>query len=375
MRWSIITGEYPDQFGGVADYSRLIALGLAAAGDRVEIWVPVSRDRHVAEPPIILHELADQFGPRAIFQLNKSLRSDSESEILVQYVPHAFGMRALNVPFCLWLYSMRRARISVMFHEVAYPVTRNQPLKHTLLGVANRMMASLAARAASRIFVSTPAWLDLVRSLAPAGARIQWRPVPTSVPVAAGDASADIRKTLVPAGRLLVGHFGTYSRLIVDTLSDCVCALTAGRNDRSVLLMGRGSREFRDCLVAHNPRLHGSVHATGSLDAYVLSRHIAACDVMIQPYPDGVSSRRSSIMVPLSHGVPTVTNLGISSEQCWRDSGAVALTGDGSVHSLVQMAERLLSDERERMRLRNDSRQLYGDLFDVNHTIEALRGP
>ena len=38
--WHIITGEYPPNPGGVADYTQLVALGLAAHGDSVHVWAP-----------------------------------------------------------------------------------------------------------------------------------------------------------------------------------------------------------------------------------------------------------------------------------------------------------------------------------------------
>ena len=43
MQWHILTGEYPPQPGGVSDYSRMVAHGLAAAGDEVVVWAPSPR--------------------------------------------------------------------------------------------------------------------------------------------------------------------------------------------------------------------------------------------------------------------------------------------------------------------------------------------
>ena len=40
MQWHILTGEYPPQPGGVSDYTRMVAEGLAAAGDEVVVWAP-----------------------------------------------------------------------------------------------------------------------------------------------------------------------------------------------------------------------------------------------------------------------------------------------------------------------------------------------
>ena len=40
IRWAVLTGEYPPQSGGVSDYTRLVAKGLAAAGDQVVVYAP-----------------------------------------------------------------------------------------------------------------------------------------------------------------------------------------------------------------------------------------------------------------------------------------------------------------------------------------------
>ena len=104
--------------------------------------------------------------------------------MLVEYVPHAFGMKAMNVPLCLMLLRRRNSsNITVMFHEVAYPISRRQSLRHNALGAVNRAMAAMVARAASRIFVAAQAWSESLRRLAPAGREIIWLPVPSNIPV------------------------------------------------------------------------------------------------------------------------------------------------------------------------------------------------
>ena len=102
-----------------------------------------------------------------------------------------------------------------------------------------------------------------------------------------------------------------------------------------MLFMGRGSQAMRDELVKRYPELAGRLHAAGTLAAAELSLHISACDVMLQPYIDGVSSRRTSVMVGLSHGVPVVTTSGRLTETLWAESGAVALAPVEDMAALV----------------------------------------
>ena len=49
------------------------------------------------------------------------------------------------------------------------------------------------------------------------------------------------------------------------------------------------------------------VVAPGSLPAAAVTEYLRACDLVIQPYPDGVSSRRGTAMAALANGVPVVT--------------------------------------------------------------------
>src|SRR5438105_4425025 len=139
--WHILTGEYPPQPGGVSDYTRRLARGLAAAGDAVTVWCPPCGG---ADEPngVCVRRLPDRFGPRALAVLGKALpRRGERGRLLVQYVPHGYGWKAMNLPFCLWLARQRRLPVWVMFHEVAFPLRRGQPLAHSVVGGVTHLMA------------------------------------------------------------------------------------------------------------------------------------------------------------------------------------------------------------------------------------------
>ena len=378
MNWFIITGEYPPQPGGVSDYTAQVANGLALAGDQVEVCAPKACASRANGGAIRVHELAGGFGLASLRELNARLSAGGvERQILVQYVPQAFGWRALNLPFCIWLYSLRRKKISVVFHEVAYPFAFNQPAAHNALAAVNRLMALFAARSASRIFISTQAWADQVKRIARPATPIKWLPVPSTIPVQPIDACqrAAISARYGFRGSVVVGHFGTYGRLIRASLAECIGHLAANERKCAVLLLGRNSQEFLNELLSVRPEWSERVYAAGELSPQALSHHVAACDIMLQPYPDGVTSRHTSVMLALAHEKPVVTNSGRLTERLWFGGGAVSLAANNQPQNLARSVHELLVDEAKRGQIGLAGRTLYSERFDLKHTISTLRSP
>jgi glycosyltransferase involved in cell wall biosynthesis len=370
--WNIITGHYPPQPGGVSDYTRLVAAGLAAAGDEVNVWAsPFDQDS--SSDGVHVNRLPDHFGGRGLAILNRVLGRGRDSRVLVEYVPQAFGMKAMNLPLCLLLLRHRRCEITVMFHEVAYPIDRQQPLRHNLLGIVNRAMAATLARSASRIFVAAQAWTAEVARYAPAGCEIKWLPVPSTVGVADKCATFRKHKSSATRGMALVGHFGTYGSLVAERLRPALQKLLAARADTKVVLIGRNSEKFLASFIGLNPQMSERITATGALEAADVSAEIAACDLMLQPYPDGITSRNTSALTGLEHGRPMVTTVGRFTEDLWEKSGAVALAPDNDADAMVRCVSELADDRDRANAMSCAAIKLYREVFDLRHTIEALR--
>jgi glycosyltransferase involved in cell wall biosynthesis len=372
VHWQIVTGEYPPQPGGVSDYSRLLAHALSDAGDRVTVWAPACRHPDESYPGVSVRRLPGTFGPRSLGLLDRALDALPEPRrILVQYVPHAFGWKAANLPFCFWLRSRRRDSVWIMFHEVAYPHGTAYSLAENMLALVTRWMAAIAGRHAERIFVSIPDWRPLVESAIGKTVPLEWLPIPTSVPVADDPAGVAAVRSRVAEGHPIVGHLGTYGRLIRPMLRRLLPALLGATACR-VLLLGRGGDRFKDELIAKHPELAGRIDAPGELPADDLSRHVSACDLMVQPYPDGVSSRRTSVMVALAHARPVVTTLGDLSEPLWSEGGVVLAPVDRP-DELAAATVSLLADPARLRDLAVRARALYAERFDMSHTVATLR--
>jgi hypothetical protein len=190
---------------------------------------------------VVVHRVAGRFGPAGLATLDLELnRFPRPRTVVIQYAPHAFGWKAMNVPFAMWAAS-RRARgddLRVTFHEVAFPWVR-RPLRHNLIAAVNRLMAAILTAAATRVYVSIPGWLPLLRGLGRKPAR--WTPIPSTIPDDPPPERVLARRREVTAGRpgaAVVGHFGTYG----ETITTLLCSRPARcRPTRSPNTCGRAT--------------------------------------------------------------------------------------------------------------------------------------
>jgi len=235
-------------------------------------------------------------------------------------------------------------------------------------------MARRMAKKADRIFISTEAWRPLLENWVRDPATIIWLPVPSNLPTHVPPEDTAAAKVGFGKHRsVILGHFSTYSPGITQFLWASIPALLHADSSRVCILMGRGARTFRNALSAANPAISPQLLSFESTPAPELAGLISACDVMLQPYPDGVSGRRTTVMAALALGVPIVTTDGALSEALWRESGGVAQSPANSIPAFAPAVEELLRAPIVRVRLGQAGKKLYESTFDVSHTVRRLR--
>src|SRR5438477_8343758 len=107
--WHLLAPEYPPACGGVGDYTALVAGGLADAGDGVHVWhsgVDSALDT-IRASRVAVHRLPDRFGRQSRDRIEAGI-AHTPGTVLVQYVPGAFGLLGMNIPFCRWLARLHR---------------------------------------------------------------------------------------------------------------------------------------------------------------------------------------------------------------------------------------------------------------------------
>jgi len=377
IRWHLITGEYPPQSGGVSDYTALLARGLASAGATVEVWAPYAEGITPDANGVTVRRAVEKWSPTDLNRLNKELNGYEKSRrLLVQYTPNAWGYKGLNFGFCRWLVQRRNCGddIRLMIHEPFYPWRLWDKPTRWLLAAGQRWMIRSLLGASSQVYLSIPGWERMLRPYDPGGRRpMKWLPIPSTIPIVVDPARvAEFRRRLAPKGQAILGSFGTFGGAIREVLSKVLPPLLAKHPERMGLLLGQGGDRFAAKLLAAHPMLDGRLIAPGRLAPEAVSFHLQACDVLIQPYPDGVSSRRTSVMAGLSHGLPTVTTQGFLSEPIWEQTGCVALAPASDSVQFIQAAESFLADREASIRLGLRARAVYAEHFTLERTVEVL---
>jgi glycosyltransferase involved in cell wall biosynthesis len=295
--------------------------------------------------------------------------------LVVQWVPHGYGQRAMNLLFCFWLWrrSVVGDSVELIVHEPF--VTFSGGIRQRALAAVQRAMTLMVMSAARRVWVTTRAWTPLLEPyLSGRGIAVEWLPVPSSLQAPDAVAVEKIRTRYAPGKECLIGSFGTHGPLVTSLLGDAIRLLAGEHPTARVMLIGSGGEVFRSALVGGDRELEHRVSATGTLNADELSAHIAACDVLLQPYPDGVTCRRTTMMAGLFAGVPVVTTRGALTERIWQHDAPVKLADVGDVRGIVQHVLHLLADPGERRRQADAGRAFYDRWFDVRHTVAAIAG-
>ena len=383
-RWHFITGEYPPAPGGISDYCRVLAEALTAQGAEIDVWTgstsaASNETTSIDTGRIRVHRQAGSWSNGDLNALNSRLDlQPAPRKLLVHYTPNAFGRKGMNIAFCDWLNGRRRRGddVRILFHEVRYLERPRESIRRRVLALIQREMVRRLLKSASVVYVTVPFWDQLLSRFAPRRLRplrTIWLPVSSNVPVVDDAiASAEHRRRIAPAGKFVVGSFGTFHDKIGEMVASIFPQLLGRQPDRVGVFIGRGGEALAEALRTRYPELSTRLVATGALSSEAISLSLRACDLMVQPYPAGICGKRTTAMAALAHEVPLVSTEGKMTEAIWQESQAVCLSPDDDLDHLIRRTERLIGSVDDRSRLVRAGGALYRSEFALPRLIRRL---
>src|ERR1700722_1275097 len=357
MRIALLCGQYPPTIDGIGDYSWCLSHALASRGHHVTVFTShgpkLKPTKGIAVVPCF-----DPNRPATIKMLPAVLKNELAFDwLIVQYNPFCFGPRGLNPWLISALVSAKRStQLAVMFHETCVPFW---PWKFTAMLPWQYPQLFALCFIADRVFVSTERWISELRRCNPKVVCHQL-PVGSNLPLCALTKQEARAQLNLPKDSILLGMFGSAHG---SKMLGWVGAAARAAYDRFpqtlVLYIGQdGQRVDEACVGA--PFLD-----KGPLAALEAAVAIRAMDVLLAPFSDGISTRRTSAMSALQHGVPLCSTISEWSDnifRAWRSPG-LGLCNPSSVEDFIRSVLDIAEEVLKNAELGHDLKDLYDASF------------
>ncbi len=306
-----VTGEYPPMVGGVGRFTAELAGALQSQGAQSAVLT----DKQVTAGTEAVRVLPGRgsWGWGILSDIPARAHAAGAEWVHVQYQTAAFGMHpAVNVlPYFLRRHGLRAAWT---YHDLRVPYLF--PKAGARL---RNLVTRLPLRAADAVVVTNQSDWESVQGQVQRG---QLHRIPIGSDIESRQFSAEER-SLRQAARgysseqLVLGYFGFLNASKGGlTLIETLAALAGDGMDAHLLMIGervgasdetnfRYLQRVEAAISEHG--LDGRVQWTGHQSDAEVAADFHAIDVLVMPYEDGMSMRRSTLTAALANGCAIVT--------------------------------------------------------------------
>lgn len=370
MKLVFLTGEYPPMQGGVADHTLHLAGHLAAPDVQLAILTSVKAAPCDLSAQAAVHPIIRNWGVGCWRQIDHFLKAHRPDVVHIQYQAAAYDLTAW-VNWLPWRLRRRqnRPRVVVTFHDLRVPYMfpkAGRLREYSVLALARFADAVVTTNAEDEVALQRQAWATHVRRI-PLGSNVEARPP------AGYERHTWRQRWGLDDSHVLLAYFGFLNPskggedliLVLDRL------LQRGHDAHLLMIGGQVGdvdpsnraylEQVRALIGAH--RLENRVHWTGHTEANQVSANLLAADVVVMPYRDGVSFRRTTFIAALRHGCAVVTTSPSITlpELCTGENVLLAPVGD--VDAVAAAVSRVAQDASLADRLRRGAAAL-GRIFD-----------
>jgi glycosyltransferase involved in cell wall biosynthesis len=287
---------------------------------------------------------------------------------VLQYNPFWYGRRGFAPGLVRDVARLRRApaspRVALMVHET-YVNMKN--LRWTLMGSWQRVQLAALRQLTDLQLCSTESWMRHLTRL-PGRAPVHHLPVPSNFPDRRSEAETARAELAPPSGGVVLTCFGLrHPGRLVGHVHAAAGAVAAAGSPATVLNLGPGESAVEEIAPGV------SVRSPGYLPEDSIARLLAATDLFLAPYADGVSTRRTTVMSALQHAIPVLGTDGPLTDRVLRESGgALRLVPVTQRDRFAEEAARLAGAVGERRELGDAGRSLYARRFDWPVLVDRL---
>jgi glycosyltransferase involved in cell wall biosynthesis len=360
LRLALCCRQSEGEIDGIRDYAVLLAKALRDIdGIAVDLYMRTPIGTWVTTP-------FDGGGTEETSSFASGLKA--YDVVVVQYNPFMYGRWGFApwLPLGLWRLRRKnsRGRIAVMVHEPYVPMVN---WRWTLMGIWQRCQLAAALWGTHIAFASIQRWSESVSRL-PFAPMTFHLPVGSNLPDARTARQDERARLRADEKALIVAAFSTgVPGRVVSYVASAVNAIARSGRDVILLNLGAGAPSLRESTSSKVRVLE-----PGRLPPDRLAEKLATADLFLAPFVDGVSSRRTTVMAALQHGIAVVGTKGFLTDDLFMSNKSLELVAVDDEAGFAAAAVHLASNSHERKRLGEAGRELYEDRFDWPNVAQAL---
>lgn len=354
--------------GGLADHTLLLAQRLAASR-RVHVLTSVGAEKQVGVDVSATVGRWSDFGD-LLRQFDALPR---EAAIIWQYVPHMYGRGGINSSLPTVMGALRAAgrHQIVVIHEMMAPLSWRP--RFLWCAWNHRLQWRRIRAVADRLALSTERWIEQWSAREPGLApKFSLLPSPSNIScVTVSDHHReDWRRRLGWTSEMRVmAYFGSVAAgKKIEWVYRAWEAAESELGPTALVIAGRQ----RDLIRPESSQRHYRV--LGHLPDVEIAGLLRAVDVLVLPFMDGVSERRSSFMASLEAGVPVATTVGFNTGRTLRGADYLAAAAEDDLKGYCDVVVRLLGDEARRRDLGARGQTAYRKCYSWEVVTRRLEG-
>ena len=389
LRICLLSAEYPPMQGGVGDYTRQLALALAARGHDTHVVTSRGAGGESGESRpegerVSVHPIVEHWGWGCWAILRRFVRRLRPDVLHIQYQSAAYDLHpAVNLLPLYTRFWAERPLTAVCFHDlrVPYIFPKAGPL---------RWRSVVALARAANVVIATNSEDERTLARCGLGSRLVEIPIGSniqSVLPADYDRGSWRARWGVGDHQVLLSYFGflNESKGGEELIRSLDRMMQGGYNAKLLMVGGKvGSSDptnraylRRVEALIDQLRLADHVSWTGYVPPTEVTASLVASDICVLPYRDGVSFRRGSFMAALAHGVPIVTTVPQVNLPDLVDGENVCLVPPEDVKALAEAIVQL-AESPDLRRVVGEGARLLSRSFEwesiAQRTLEAYHG-
>ncbi|MDX1522866.1 MAG: glycosyltransferase family 4 protein [Anaerolineae bacterium] len=355
LKTTFLTGEYPPMEGGIADYTAHLIRHLAPLEVESSVLIgqrwqqtnqEVSDESIFETTPLAVTGRQPQphvfpsipaWNWRCWPAVTHFLKTHRPNVLHIQYQAAAFELGGW-INWLPWYLRLRRfnTRVVTTFHDlrVPYILPKAGPLRwKSMLALARHSDGIICTNREDLQTLQQALKIDQVIDFDPTTAQASLRssnpsPLLTLIPLGSNvepspssdfDRTAWRRRYRAGDQTFLLAYFGFLNESKGgEELIEALALLRQQGLDAKLLLIGGDVGHADPTNLAYAQRVQALieqhhltevVHRTGYINLSDISANLLAADVVVMPYRDGVSFRRTTLIAALRHGRPVVSTI------------------------------------------------------------------